>query len=85
MTDLEYDLHQNVKFSYVETEYYDAELNYEKTANNLSKLGYQKIVWHNEANGTYLFSFDGRDINVPKGIAQTIVKANDNYLNSIFK
>lgn len=40
-------------------------------------------LWYNEANGTYLFSFDDRDINVSKGIAQIIIKANDNYLNSI--
>lgn len=41
-------------------------------------------LWYNEANDTYLFSFDERDIKVPKGVAQTIIKANDNYLNSIF-
>lgn len=40
-------------------------------------------LWHNEANDTYLFSFDDRDVNVPKSAAQTIIKANDNYLNSI--
>lgn len=40
-------------------------------------------LWHNEANDTYLFSFDNRDINVPKGLAHIITKANDNYLNSI--
>lgn len=40
-------------------------------------------LWHNEANDTYLFSFDDRDISVSKGVAQTIIKANDNYLNSI--
>lgn len=41
-------------------------------------------LWYNEANGTYLFSFDNKDIKVPEGTAQTIIKANDNYLNSIF-
>ncbi len=41
-------------------------------------------LWYNEANDTYLFSFDERDIKVPEETAQTIIKANDNYLNSIF-
>ena len=41
-------------------------------------------LWYNEANDTYLFSFDNKDIKVPEGTAQTIIKANDNYLNSIF-
>lgn len=40
--------------------------------------------WYNEPEGTYLFSFDERDIKVPEETAQTIIKANDNYLNSIF-
>lgn len=48
MTDLEYDLHQNVDYTYytdgiVVT---DVDLNFEKTAENLAKLGYQKIIWH---------------------------------------
>lgn len=49
MTDLEYDLHQSVDYirwtdGLVVT---DVELDFEKTAENLAKLGYQKIVWHN--------------------------------------
>lgn len=40
-------------------------------------------LWYNEPEGTYLFSFDERDIKVPEETAQTIIKANDNYLNSI--
>ena len=48
MTDLEYDLHQSVDYTYytdgiVVT---DVDLDFEKTAENLDKLGYQKIVWH---------------------------------------
>lgn len=40
-------------------------------------------LWYNETEGTYLFSFDERDIKVPEETAQTIIKANDTYLNSI--
>lgn len=48
MTDLEYDLHQSVDYTYytdgvVVT---DVDLDFEKTAENLAKLGYQKIVWY---------------------------------------
>lgn len=49
MTDLEYDLHKSVEYTYygdgiVIT---DVDLDFEKTAENLAKLGYQKIIWHN--------------------------------------
>lgn len=48
MTDLKYDLHQSVDYDYwtdglVVT---DVDLNFEKTAKNLSEKGYQKITWH---------------------------------------
>lgn len=41
-------------------------------------------LWYNDVEDTYLFAFDSSDLKVPKGIAEIIVKANDNYLNSIF-
>ena len=47
MTDLEYDLNLAVEFdggSMPESD--DDGLDFEATANNLSKMGYQKIVWH---------------------------------------
>lgn len=48
MTDLEHDLHQCVDYTYytdglVVT---DVEMDFEKTAENLSKMSYQKIIWH---------------------------------------
>lgn len=43
MTDLEYDLHQNLEVTW---NGYETEINYESSANNLFKIGYQKIVWH---------------------------------------
>ena len=46
MTDLEYDLHMSIKCMPTKFEEGVAELDYEETANNLTKLGYQKIVWH---------------------------------------
>ena len=48
MTDLEYDLHLCTSFEWGLTGFDEdnKELDYERTANNLSKIGYQKIVWH---------------------------------------
>ena len=43
MTDLEYDLYQNLDMTW---NGWETEINYESSANNLTKLGYQKIVWH---------------------------------------
>ena len=43
MTDLEYDLHQGLCTNWNGEE---LEIDYEETAKNLTKLGYQKIVWH---------------------------------------
>lgn len=44
MTDLEYDLRLNLEV--VWHGYDEIRVNYESSANNLSKEGYQKIVWH---------------------------------------
>ncbi len=41
-------------------------------------------LWYNKTEGTYLFSFDEKYIKVPEETAQTIIKANDNYLNFIY-
>lgn len=46
MTDLEYDLHLSVEWLPTQWEDSEAEVDCEKTARNLTKLGYQKIVWH---------------------------------------
>ena len=46
MTDLEYDLHMSVEWLPTQLGESEAEVNYEETAKNLTKLGYQKIVWH---------------------------------------
>ncbi len=47
MTDLEYDLSQSLEW-WTPNPYFedDAEVDCEETAKNLTKLGYQKIVWH---------------------------------------
>ena len=46
MTDLEYDLHMSVEWLLTRWEDSEAEVDCEETAKNLTKLGYQKIVWH---------------------------------------
>lgn len=46
MTDLEYDLHMSVEWLPTQWEEDGGEVDCEKTARNLTKLGYQKIVWH---------------------------------------
>lgn len=43
MTDLEHDLYQNLDMTW---NGWETEINYESSAKNLTKLGYQKIVWH---------------------------------------
>ena len=43
MTDLEYDLHQDLGTNWNGEE---LEIDYEETAKRLYKTGYQKIVWH---------------------------------------
>lgn len=43
MTDLEYDLYQNLDMTW---NGWETEINYESSAKTLTKLGYQKIVWH---------------------------------------
>ena len=43
MTDLEYDLHQDLCTNWNGEE---LEIDYEETAKRLYKTGYQKIVWH---------------------------------------
>lgn len=68
MTSLEYDLHKSVEYTYygdgiVIT---DVDLDFEKTAENLSKIGYQKIVWHNSLNelpdkNIYVFGYDSEN------------------------
>ena len=47
MTDLEHDLELSLEW-WTPNPYFedDAEVDCEETANNLTKLGYQKIVWH---------------------------------------
>ena len=47
MTDLEYDLSQSLEW-WTPNPYFedDAEVDCEETAKNLTKRGYQKIVWH---------------------------------------
>lgn len=48
MTDLEYDLHMSLEWwvPNPQSEEDEAEVDYEETAKNLTKLDYQKIVWH---------------------------------------
>lgn len=46
MTDLEYDLTMSVEWMPTQWEDSEAEVDCEETAKNLTKLGYQKIVWH---------------------------------------
>lgn len=46
MTDLEYDLHMSIEWLPTQWEDSEAEVDCEETARNLTKLGYQKIVWH---------------------------------------
>ena len=46
MTDLEYDLSLNIEWMPTQWEEDGAEVDCEETAKNLTKLGYQKIVWH---------------------------------------
>ena len=46
MTDLEYDLNMSVEWMPTQWEDSEAAVDYEETAKNLTKLGYQKIVWH---------------------------------------
>ena len=47
MTDLEHDLQLSLE-QWTPIPYHedDAEVDCEETANNLTKLGYQKIIWH---------------------------------------
>ena len=47
MTDLEHDLELSLEW-WTPNPYFedDAEVDCEETANNLTKLGYQKIIWH---------------------------------------
>lgn len=46
MTDLEYDLTMSIEWMPTQWEDSEAEVDCEETAKNLTKLGYQKIVWH---------------------------------------
>lgn len=46
MTDLEYDLSLSIEWMPTQWEEDGAEVDCEETAKNLTKLGYQKIVWH---------------------------------------
>jgi hypothetical protein len=46
MTDLEYDLHLSVEWLPTQWGESEAEVDCEETAKNLTKLGYQKIAWH---------------------------------------
>ena len=47
MTDLEYDLHLSLEWWTPNPQFEDdAEVDCEETAKNLTKMGYQKIVWH---------------------------------------
>lgn len=46
MTDLEYDLGLSIEWMPNQWEDSEAEVDCEETAKNLSKMGYQKIVWH---------------------------------------
>ena len=46
MTDLEYDLTQSIEWMPTQWEDSEADVDCEETAKKLTKLGYQKIVWH---------------------------------------
>lgn len=46
MTELEYDLNMSVEWMPTRWEDSEAEVDCEETAKNLTKPGYQKIVWH---------------------------------------
>lgn len=46
MTDLEYDLTLSIEWVPTQWEEDGGEVDCEETAKNLTKLGYQKIVWH---------------------------------------
>ena len=46
MTDLEYDLTMSIEWMPARWEDSEAEVDCEETAKNLTKLGYQKIVWN---------------------------------------
>lgn len=46
MTDLEYDLTMSIEWMPTRWEDFEAEVDCEETAKNLTKLGYQKIIWH---------------------------------------
>lgn len=46
MTDLEYDLSLSIEWMPTQWEDSEAEVDCEETAKNLTKLGYQKIMWH---------------------------------------
>ena len=46
MTDLEHDLELSIEWMPTRWEDSEAEVDCEETAKNLTKLGYQKIVWH---------------------------------------
>lgn len=47
MTDLEYDLELSIEWMPNQWEDSEAEVDCEETAKNLSKIGYQKVIWHN--------------------------------------
>lgn len=46
MTDLEYDLRLSIELATPRWEDSEVEVDCEEIAKNLTKLGYQKIVWH---------------------------------------
>lgn len=53
MTDLEYDLTMSIEWMPTQWEDSEAEVDCEETANNLTKLGYQKIIWHKVSEGDF--------------------------------
>ena len=61
MTDLEYDLIQSIEWMPTQWEDSEAEVDCEETANNLTKLGYQKIKWH-KITGEKIPLEDGKDV-----------------------
>ena len=60
MTDLEHDLELSLEW-WTPNPYFedDAEVDCEETANNLTKLGYQKIVWHKITDGLQYMKWIG--------------------------
>ena len=62
MTDLEHDLELSLEW-WTPNPYFedDAEVDCEETANNLTKLGYQKIVWHKITDEKIPLE-DGKDV-----------------------